>query len=104
VAGKNGLFQAGYDVHHGKRAPFRDVGRDLMKMNGSQERFPAKWTPVRVKKTRQIKNLEPRSDSIGTEKALEATASACLGGGMPNFAHAIASTYNPANHPFREVM
>jgi hypothetical protein len=34
------------------------------------ERFPAKWIPVRVKKTRQIKNLEPRSDSIGTEKAL----------------------------------
>ena len=34
------------------------------------ERFPAKWTPVRVKKTRQIKNSEPRSDSIGTEKAL----------------------------------
>jgi hypothetical protein len=26
--------------------------------------------PVRVKKTRQNKNLEPRSDSIGTEKAL----------------------------------
>jgi hypothetical protein len=55
VAGKNGLFQAGYDVHHGKRAPFRDVGRDLMKMNGPLERFPAKWKPVRVKKTRQIK-------------------------------------------------
>src|SRR6185295_2624610 len=34
------------------------------------ERFPAKWKPVRVKKTRQNKNLEPRSDSIGTEKAL----------------------------------
>jgi hypothetical protein len=34
------------------------------------ERFPAKWTPVRVEKTRQIKNLEPRSDSIGTETAL----------------------------------
>jgi len=34
------------------------------------ERFPAKWTPVRVKKTRQNKKLEPRSDSIGTEKAL----------------------------------
>jgi hypothetical protein len=30
------------------------------------ERFPAKWGPVRVKKTRQIKNLEPRSDSIKT--------------------------------------
>src|SRR3984885_10158700 len=34
------------------------------------ERFRAKWIPVRVKKTRQDKNLEPRSDSIGTEKAL----------------------------------
>src|SRR5438128_11475053 len=41
-------------------------------------RFPAKarpghdpgWRPVRVKKTRQIRNLEPRSDSIGTERAL----------------------------------
>src|SRR5882762_9547239 len=33
-------------------------------------RFPAKWTPVRVKKTRHKKELEPRSDSIGTEKAL----------------------------------
>jgi hypothetical protein len=38
------------------------------------ECFPAKacpgldpgWKPVRVKKTRQNKNLEPRSDSIGT--------------------------------------
>jgi uncharacterized membrane protein len=28
------------------------------------------WTPVRVKKTRQIRNLEPRFDSIETEKAL----------------------------------
>ena len=35
------------------------------------KRFPAKWRPVRVKKTRQIKNLEPRFDSIETEKALE---------------------------------
>jgi|SRR5260370_3346739 len=34
------------------------------------ERFQAKWTPVRVKKTRQIKNLEPRFDSIETETAL----------------------------------
>jgi hypothetical protein len=34
------------------------------------ERFQAKWKPVRVKKTRQIKNLEPRFDSIETEKAL----------------------------------
>jgi dodecin len=42
------------------------------------ERFRAKacpgldpgWIPVRVKKTRQNKNLEPGSDSIGTGKAL----------------------------------
>jgi len=33
------------------------------------ERFQAKWTPVRVKKTRQTKNLKPRFDSIETEKA-----------------------------------
>jgi hypothetical protein len=30
------------------------------------------WKPVRVKKTRQIKKLEPRFDSIETEKALAA--------------------------------
>jgi beta-lactamase family protein len=34
------------------------------------ERFPAKWIPVRVKKTRQNKEIEPRFDSIETEKAL----------------------------------
>jgi hypothetical protein len=28
--------------------------------------FSSEWTPVRVKKTRQNKKLEPRSDSIGT--------------------------------------
>src|SRR5260370_12188577 len=37
----------------------------------SLERFQAKWRPVRVKKTRQIKNLEPRFDSIETERALD---------------------------------
>jgi len=45
--------------------------------NGAQARFPAKagpgldpgWRPVGVKKTRHIKNPEPRSDAIGTEKA-----------------------------------
>ena len=30
------------------------------------------WIAVRVKKTRQNKKIEPRSDSIGTEKALAA--------------------------------
>jgi hypothetical protein len=34
------------------------------------EHFRAKWAPVRVKKMRQNKSIEPRSDSIGTEKAL----------------------------------
>ncbi|MGY3651119.1 enoyl-CoA hydratase/carnithine racemase [Bradyrhizobium sp. LM4.3] len=33
---------------------------------GSLKRFRAKWIPVRVKKTRQNNNPEPRSDSIGT--------------------------------------
>jgi len=44
--------------------------------NGASARFPAKasgldpgWGPVRVKKTPHIKNPEPRSDSIRTEKA-----------------------------------
>src|SRR5229473_6773594 len=32
--------------------------------------FSSEVGPVRVKKTRQIKNLEPRFDSIETEKAL----------------------------------
>ena len=34
------------------------------------ERFQAKWIPVRVKKTRQNKKIEPRSNFIGTKKAL----------------------------------
>jgi hypothetical protein len=43
--------------------------------NGAPARFPAKagpglgWEPVRLKKTRHIKNPESRSDSIGAEKA-----------------------------------
>ena len=36
------------------------------------ERFRAKLVPVRVKKTLQNKRLEPRSDSIRTEKVLVA--------------------------------
>jgi hypothetical protein len=44
--------------------------------NGAPARFPAKasgldqgWGPVGVKKTRPIKNPEPRSDANGMEKA-----------------------------------
>src|SRR6201992_3660207 len=39
------------------------------------ERFRAKWIPVRVKKTRQNKKLEPGSDSIRTGNALARVAS-----------------------------
>ena len=52
----------------------RAVGRKPS--NGAAARFPAKasgldpgWGPVGVKKTPPIKNPEPRSDSIGAEKA-----------------------------------
>jgi hypothetical protein len=31
---------------------------------GTSERFQAKWKPVRVKKTHQVKNLEARFDFI----------------------------------------
>jgi hypothetical protein len=34
-------------------------------------RIQAKWKPIRAKKIRQNKNLEPRSDFIGTGKALK---------------------------------
>src|SRR5689334_3680669 len=54
----------------------------------AQKRFQAKWAPVRVKKTRQNKKLEPRSDSIGTEKALAPTgdrANACMAGASTCF-------------------
>jgi hypothetical protein len=40
----------------------------------SLERFRAKWTPVRVKKTRQNKKLEPGSDLIRTDQALHLLA------------------------------
>jgi hypothetical protein len=54
------------------------------------ERFQAKacpgldpgWIPVRVKKTRQNKKLEPRSDSIGTEKALATIAARAIVGAI----------------------
>jgi META domain len=42
------------------------------------ERFRVKWIPVRMKKTRQSKELEPGSDSIRTDKALAAVAMAVL--------------------------
>jgi hypothetical protein len=44
-----------------------DLPREI---DHAAERFRAKWEPVRVKKTRQNKRLEPGSDPIRTEKAL----------------------------------
>ena len=64
----------------GRRAPLRIQHRKGYAGSARlvPERFQAKacpgldpgWRPVRVKKTRQIENLEPRFDSIETEKAL----------------------------------
>jgi hypothetical protein len=42
---------------------------------GFLQRIQAKWKPVRVKKTRQIKKPEPRFDSIEAETALDAAGS-----------------------------
>src|SRR5438445_7435032 len=47
-----------------------DGARGMIVPSSAPERFQAKWIPVRVKKTRQTKNLEPRFDSIEMEKAL----------------------------------
>jgi hypothetical protein len=52
---KNGFFGPEVTFIPEKRVRLRDFGRNLMEMNGRPERFPAKWGPVRVKKTRQIK-------------------------------------------------
>jgi hypothetical protein len=57
------------------------------------ENFQAKWIPVRVKKMRQNKNLEPRSDSIGTETAL--AASAKTGFTRASFAEAVFALVKP---------
>jgi hypothetical protein len=50
--------------------PQPSIQRGKARRPGLPERFQAKSKPVRVKKTRQIKNLEPRFDSIEAEKAL----------------------------------
>src|SRR4051812_5164920 len=60
----NGFMAAQYDI---PGQPDISIETDLSRL---LERLRAKWIPVRVKKTRQNQNLEPRSDSIGTEKAL----------------------------------
>jgi hypothetical protein len=73
------------DAHPGRRhrrrrdatAPLLTGGPAGLAARAGLKRFQAKWAPVRVKKTRQIKNLEPRFDSIETEKALAALIPVC---------------------------
>jgi hypothetical protein len=62
---------------HGRSSPsqlrktvLKSTGFPFFAQGAIGKRFQAKWVPVRVKKTRQNKNLEPRSDEIGTEWAL----------------------------------
>src|ERR1700722_5747606 len=69
-------------MRHGSRA-YRSV----------LERFRAKWIPVRVKKTRQNKILEPRSDSIGTEQALGNVEHPAEAGDAPDFPGDAISEY-----------
>ena len=63
------------DVRAVSRKPATGVSKQLATgvsskpATGAAERFPAKWGPVRVEETRQIRNREPRSDLIGTGKA-----------------------------------
>jgi cytochrome c peroxidase len=61
------------------RAGGRRRAASALRLRGL-EHFPAKWMPVRVAKMRSNKGLEPRSDSIGTEKALVAIAAVLAAG------------------------
>src|ERR1700690_2145690 len=62
------------------------------------KRFQAKWTPVRVKKTRQIKNLEPRFDSIETEMAL-VSSSPFVGGEKTRYQQPVRPLAFPSSDP-----
>ena len=50
----------------------RGRARERSECVSALEHFPVKWMPVYVAKMRRNKEIEPRSDSIGTEKALDA--------------------------------
>src|SRR6185437_288568 len=54
----------------GALALYRDHACGEASQRGGVKRFRAKWTPDRVKKTRQNKKLEPGSDLVRTGKAL----------------------------------
>ena len=62
-------------------AGLQSVAAEIAKAH-SLERFQAKWSAVRVKKTRQIKNLEPRFDQSKRDsrqtKTQRAAAARCV--------------------------
>jgi hypothetical protein len=80
-------------------------------MTTNLERFRAKWTPVRVKKTRQSKRLEPGSDLIRTDRALTTdrrnilltgtalAIASVLAGGTTSVATAETASLNPQPLP-----
>jgi len=80
-------------------------------MTTNLERFRAKWTPVRVKKTRQNKRLEPGSDLIRTDGALNTdrrnilltgtalAIASVLAGGTTSVATAETASLNPQPLP-----
>jgi hypothetical protein len=75
IAGK---APSGHDAFGAIRSKAASVEPALTAKPGvscTMQHFRAKWaaTRLRVKKMHQNKNIEPRSDSIGTEKALGKT-------------------------------
>src|SRR6266404_2129299 len=77
-------------LHEFKQSPMSYSSRiaNWGRRHSERERFRAKacpgldpgWTPVRVKKTRQNKRVEPGSDSIRTDKALGTPFARARGG------------------------
>ena len=61
---------AGLSYRRGDGDRRRSAAKSRQIGNGRIERFPAKWTRFASRKRVKIRNLEPRLDSIETEKAL----------------------------------
>jgi hypothetical protein len=61
-----------YAIFGAREAPLKPL-TDSTQIS-SLERFRAKWSPVRVKKTRQNKKIERARDSIQSERALKERA------------------------------
>jgi hypothetical protein len=61
--------QPGFSARHVATALVRSVLKKVWRSTPRRSVFKRSGLPVRVKKTRQVKKLEPRFDSIETEKA-----------------------------------